>query len=199
MCPESSVCALRSCWVTPPHSQCHHSIPSCASILAAIPSYRVPPRGTTNEVQPCHHGVSAWCCLYDMPCPPVTSYHRQSRRARSYHYFIPFHVFHFTLSIPVTCLNPVRRVRGLGEPLVRVHTLRSCVVIPQRTQCHHSIPFHLTFHSIPCCPSTQTLLSARILALVEDSLDSADGLSAEFTPDSFRRIVAFHPPPGRPG
>ena len=77
----------------------------------------------------------------------------------SYHYSIPFHSipfqFHFTLSIPATRLDPVRRVRGLGEPLVRVHTLRSCVVIPQHTQCHQlhpvslSLPLHVTLPALP--------------------------------------------------
>ena len=69
------------------------------------------------------------------------------------------------------------------------HALRSCVVVSQRTQCHHFIPFQsipfrsmLTFH-------TPALVSARILALVGDSLDSADGWGAESTPDSFRRVV----------
>ena len=93
---------------------------------------------------------------------------------------IPFQ-FHSTLSIPVTCLDAVRRVREVGEPMV-------CVCAHAAILCGHLtahpmspfIPFHVTFHSIPCCPSTH----------IEDSLDSADGLGVESTLDSLRRVVA---------
>ena len=79
------------------------------------------------------------------PCSVVSLFHSSS---------IPFQ-FHFTLSIPATCLDPVRRVRGLGETVVRVPTLRSCVVIPQRTQCYQlhpvslSLPLHVTVPALP--------------------------------------------------
>ena len=59
----------------------------------------------------------------------------------------------------------------------------------------HSAP-SVHFHSVSSTPRhvarsfTPALVCARILAVVEDSLDSADGLGVEFTLDSFRRVVA---------
>ena len=68
---------------------------------------------------------------------------------------------------------------------------RSCVVMSVSPS-----PFCLIFPSTPrhvARSFTPALVCARILAVVEDSLDSADGLGVEFTLDSFRRVVASIP------
>ena len=142
-------------------TQRRHSIPFHSMLLfhsSCHPILLCTTRGTTDEAQPylqrgigakllVRHAMPACHILSPTtpPCSVVSLFHSSS---------IPFQ-FHFTLSIPATCLDPVRRVRGLGETVVRVPTLRSCVVIPQRTQCYQlhpvslSLPLHVTMPALP--------------------------------------------------
>ena len=103
---------------------------------------------------------------------------------------VPFHLVHSSeLSRSSQTGEGGGRADGVSV-CTRCDLVWSSHSAPSVTIPFHSIPFHLTFHSVPCFPSTPTVVSAHMLALVQDSLDSADGLGVESTLDSFRRVVA---------
>ena len=148
------------------------------------------------------NGVSERSCLYDIPCHACLSHPITDDPAVLGRIIIPFQFHSIPVSFHPFHSSDLSRSSPTGEGVGRNGgACAHAAILCGHPTAHPVLPVasRLTFPSTPrhdARSSTPALVSACILALVEDSLDSADGLGAGSTPDSFRRVVAFHPPPG---